>query len=233
MKTTETFLLVHSPVAGPRTWEGASQALARHGHRVIVPVLRLAEDASPPYWSRFAEQAARSFGEAAGPVILVAHSAAGPLLPAVAGLVAAGVRCCLFVDATVPARTGPTPVVPAQYLEPLRALARDGRLPPWSKWWGDDAMASLIPERTLRREIEEEMPSLPLGAFEETVPVPAGWPASPCGYLHLSPPYEPEASEARSRGWPVTHLPGGHFHMAVDPDAVAAALLHLTGTLVT
>ncbi|HEY8202958.1 MAG TPA: alpha/beta fold hydrolase [Actinomycetota bacterium] len=228
--TEEAFVLVHSPVVGPRTWAATAEALAQRGHGVVVPALRLAPDAGPPYWEHLVDQVVEAVeaGPAIRAVTLVAHSAAGPLLPAIEDRLPNPVPCCLFVDATLPARAGPTRVIPARYLAPLRDLASAGRLPRWSQWWGDEAMASLVPDPALRAEIEQEMPSLPLAWFEEAVPVPPGWPASQCGYLQFSPPYEAEAAEARSRDWPVTKLPGGHLHMIVDPSAVANALLELT-----
>ena len=229
--TDEAFVLVHSPVVGPRTWAATADALAQLGHRVVVPALRLAPDAGPPYWKHFVDQVAEAVGvarPAIRAITLVAHSAAGPLLPAIDDQLPVPVRCCLFADATLPARAGPTPVVPPQFLDRLRALARNGRLPRWSEWWGPAGISSLVPDPALRREVEEETPSLPLAWFEETVAVPEGWPGSGCGYLQFSPPYESEAAEARSRAWPVTTLPGGHLHMLVAPTAVATALLELT-----
>jgi hypothetical protein len=227
--TDEAFVLVHSPVVGPRTWAATAEALAQLGHRVVVPPLRLAPDAGPPYQEHFVDQVIEAVqtGPAIRAATLVAHSAAGPLLPAIEDRLPNPVRCCLFVDATLPARAGPTPIVPARFLDRLRGLARDGRLPRWSQWWGPAGISSLVPDPTLRREVEEEMPSLPLAWFEETVAVPEGWPGSRCGYLQFSEVYEGEAAEARSRGWPVTKLPGGHLHMLVDPAGVATALLEL------
>jgi hypothetical protein len=200
------------------------------GRQVVVPALRLVPDTGPPYWAHFVAQVAEAVRMARPAVeaaTVVAHSGAGPLLPAIEDRLPVQVRCCLFADATLPVRTGPTPVIPPQFLDPLRALARDGRLPRWSEWWGPAGISSLVPDPALRREIEEEMPSLPLPWFEETVPVPEGWPTSSCAYLQFSPPYETEAAEARSRAWPVTTLPGGHLHMLVAPNAVATALLEL------
>lgn len=244
--TGQVFVLVHSPVVGPRTWASTADALGRRGYRAIVPALRLPEEPVTSYWSHFVDQVVEAVEEAVSgsagtghpidTVTLVAHSAAGPLLPAIGSRLppsSPGVCHCLFVDATVPARTGSTPVVPAQYLPFLRELESGGRLPRWSQWFGPEAMAALIPDPDLRAEIEEEMPSVPLASFEESVPVPPEWPSSGCGYLHFSPPYDAEAAEARSRGWQVTRLPGGHFHMVVDPEPVTDALLDLATTLLS
>jgi len=56
----------------------------------------------------------------------------------------------------------------------------------------------------------------------------AGWDDRPCGYLLFGPPYDRMAQQARQRGWDVDHVPGGHLHQLVDPDAVAARLIALT-----
>lgn len=182
---------------------------------------------SLPTGAQFAGRVAASVGRSIGSVTLVAHSGAGPLLPAIEERLSVPVRCCVFVDATLPARAGSTPVVPPQFLGALRALAHDGRLPRWSQWWGPQGISALVPDEALRTQLESEMPSLPLAVLEESVPVPQGWPLSRCGYLQFSEVYGTEAAEARSRGWPVTTLPGGHLHMLVDPESVASALLEL------
>jgi hypothetical protein len=58
--------------------------------------------------------------------------------------------------------------------------------------------------------------------------VPAGWSDRPCGYLLFGPPYDQMAQDARERGWDVEHIPGGHLHQLIDPDAVATRILGMT-----
>jgi hypothetical protein len=41
----------------------------------------------------------------------------------------------------------------------------------------------------------------------------------------LSVAYEVWAEQAAASGWPTRRLDAGHFHLLVDPDGVAAALL--------
>ena len=111
----------------------------------------------------------------------------------------------------------------------LRALASDGVLPPWSRWFGEDAMRELVPEERLRVALEEDMPRLPLSYFEASVPLPGGWSARPCAYLRFSDePYAESAVQAREQGWAVAEMPGaGHLAMASNPIAVTDALLDL------
>jgi hypothetical protein len=162
--------------------------------------------------------------------VLVAHSGAGPLLPVVGQDAGPEVLAYLFVDASIPARAGSTPIVPAGFLASLEARAENGWLPKWSQWWGEEAMRTLVPDDVMRRRLEGEFPPLPFTFFQEAVPVPPGWPDAACGYLQFSPVYDPEMREAEARGWRTQRLPGEHLHMVVDPGAVAAALIDLAGT---
>jgi hypothetical protein len=222
------YILVHSPVVGPTTWRPVADVLEAQGRRATIPSLQGVEDSTPPHWRWCADRLVEAIGAEAGPVVLIGHSGAGPLLPIVGTEISGDVRSYVFVDATIPERMGSTPIVPAELLEPLEALAVDGRVPKWSRWWDDEeAMRGLVPDDAIRERLEEELPSLPLTYFREAVPVPEGWPDAACGYLLFSAAYEPVAREAESRGWPTRHLPGEHLHMVVDPEAVAGAIVDL------
>ncbi len=55
-----------------------------------------------------------------------------------------------------------------------------------------------------------------------------------CGRTVLSPPPLSSASSTDddvARGWSTTTMPGGHLHMLVDPEAVAAELDRLVSEL--
>jgi pimeloyl-ACP methyl ester carboxylesterase len=78
-------LLVHSPLVGRATWDLVAAGLAGRGYRVGVPDLTGTVAAGPPYCSRQAAVIARS--AAGGPVILIGHSGAGPLLAAAGALI--------------------------------------------------------------------------------------------------------------------------------------------------
>ncbi|HEX6480809.1 MAG TPA: hypothetical protein VF043_18370 [Ktedonobacteraceae bacterium] len=47
---------------------------------------------------------------------------------------------------------------------------------------------------------------------------------APGGYLLFTEGYRPYLEQVQRAGWPSRTLPGGHFHMLVDPAAVAATL---------
>jgi hypothetical protein len=223
-----TFILVHSPLVGTLTWRPVADALEARGNRVAVPSLLGVQESPQPHWRWCADRLADALGREEGSLVLAGHSGAGPLLPIV-GHDVGDVRTYLFVDATIPARTGSTPVVPAEFLASLETRAENGYLPKWSQWWGEDAMRTLVPDDAMRVRLEEEMPLLPLTYFQESVPVPPDWPDAACGYLQFSPAYDAEVREAEARGWRTLRLPGEHLHMVVDPEGVAAALIDLAG----
>jgi pimeloyl-ACP methyl ester carboxylesterase len=139
----------------------------------------------------------------------------------------------VFVDSFVPPTSGSLRLAPASLMSQLRALASDGVLPPWSSWFGEDAMRELVPEERLRATLEEEMPRLALSYFEASVPLPGGWSARACAYLLFSgEPYATSAAQARDQGWPVAEIPAaGHLAMASNPIAVTDALLDLERAL--
>lgn len=101
----------------------------------------------------------------------------------------------------------------------LRAeLAGGGRFPAWSP----DDLRELVPDP---EEFVADQRPRGLDYFAEPIAVPADWPVAPCGYLHVSAPYDGSAAQAAALGWPVVRVNGaGHFHMLMDPVAVADAL---------
>jgi hypothetical protein len=203
------FTLVHSPLLGPLTWRPVADRLG-----ATVPSL---VDIRPPYWRSIAERVATAITD---PTILVAHSNAGLFVPVIAE--AAPVAGCLIVDGRLPGATG-------RAHDFLRTIVRDdGRLPPWTAWWGEAEVAPLFPDEATRAAVSAEAPRLPIDYFEERIPAPPGWDTRPCGYLRFSDAYAAEADEAARRGWAVEHLPGQHLHQIVDPDAVAERIVAMT-----
>ena len=221
-------LLVHSPLVGRESWELVAADLAGHGREVAVPDLTGTVAAGPPYCAAQAKVIAR---EAAGqPVILIGHSGAGPLLAA-AGELIDDVRGYVFVDAGLPAPGQAwMETVPPELAAQLREMADpEGWLPPWSRWWGDEALAGLLPDPDTRRRFAAGCPRLPLAMFQEVHPPAPRWPAAPGAYLRLSEAYEDEAARARELGWPVAELISHHLALLTDPGPVAASLRELMG----
>lgn len=205
------FVLVHSPLVGPLTWGPVAERLG-----AVVPSLA---GLAPPYWRSIASRVAAAVTE---PAILVAHSNAGLFVPVIAE--AAPVAGCLIVDGRLPGHTARM----HDFLRPM--VDGDGLLPPWTAWWGDAGVAALFPDEETRAAVCAEVPRMPIGYFEERIPVPPGWDEKPCGYLRFSEAYAAEAEEAGRRGWAVEHLPGLHLHQLVDPDAVAGRIVAMTRT---
>jgi hypothetical protein len=223
-------VLVHSPLVGCASWDLVGADLAGRGYEVGVPDVTGTVTAGPPYCLRQAEVIARS---AAGqPTILVGHSGAGPLLAA-AGAVIGHVRGYIFVDAGLP-----TPgrawmdTVPPDLAAQLREMAdAQGWLPPWPQWWGDDALAELIPDPDTRQNFAAGCPALPLAMFEEIHPPAPQWPDAPGAYLLLSEAYRDEAARAAELGWPVTQQMSHHLALLTEPGRVAGSLCELIDEL--
>ncbi|MEU1364754.1 alpha/beta hydrolase [Streptomyces sp. NPDC005803] len=224
-----TFVLVHSPSVGPATWHPVADLLVASGHQVRVPSLLHVGAGEPPFWPRAAEAVRDDLTEipSESTLVLVAHSNAGLFLPAIRAGLDHPVAASVFVDAALPARTGPTPVAPPELLEFLRPLAVDGTLPRWTDWWDEKDVAPLFSDPAMRQKLVAEQPRLPLSYYEQDIPVPAGWDDHPCAYLLFGPPYEEVAADARARGWRVAHLPGEHLHQTVDPLGTTRLLLEL------
>ena len=226
------FVLVHSPLVGPTTWEPVAVALRGRGHEVAVPALWDNDTAAPPYWQQHAESVARALGAvpADRPIVLAGHSGAGPLLPAIGARLAQQVAAYLFVDAGLPvggasrldgmAREDPDWA--AQFAQELRAGAV---FPAWT----DEELAVIVPDAGRRQALLDELHPRDLPFFEEVIAVPDGWPDAPCAYLQFSTSYDTPARQARDAGWPFRRIDAGHFHMLVEPEAVAAALVELVG----
>jgi hypothetical protein len=214
-----TIVLVHSPLIGPLTWQPVATALAELGHDVVVPTI--AVDGGPPYYPSFARSVTARLS---GPVVLVAHSNAGLLLPSIAA--GSAVRGAVFVDALLP-RPGRTwfDTAPAELREHLRGLARDGMLPPWHEWFAWQDVAELVPDPDLLARFVAEIPALPLGYFTEPAPPVDGWADVPCAYVRLSEGYDEFAAEAETEGWWVRRVDADHLAPLTRPSVVVEPLV--------
>jgi hypothetical protein len=223
-----TVLLIHSPLLGPSSWRPCADLLEAAGHPVVLPDLRFSVTPPAGWWDRAADAAAAAVATAdtADGLVVVGHSGAGVLLPTVATR-ARPVAAVVFVDAVLPAPSGVT--IASERLRSFVAglPTEDGLLPPWSQWWGDAAMAELVPDPAARAAVAAGQPRLSPEFWAEPVPVPAGWPGDRAGYLRLSPAYVAEETEAARRGWPVRTIEGTHLDPVVRPDEVVAAVLEV------
>jgi hypothetical protein len=226
--------LVHSPLVGPLTWSPVSRRLRRRGIRTVLPLLTDQDDGAGPYWVQHASAVARRL-EPLRPddrLILVGHSGAGPLLPAIGAFSPHPPAGYIFVDAGLP-HPGRSPLDEVEAAIPefgaaLRAdLEAGGAFPQWT----DDDLRDIIPDTGLRRATLAELHPRGLAFFEERHPYFEGWPDAPCGYVRLSEAYDGPAREAQRAGWPYREFDAGHFHMLVDAPAVAEAILELVASM--
>jgi hypothetical protein len=218
-------LLLHSPLVGPASWLRVAPELQARGHDVAVPDLTavLADDG--PYYPALAEAAAAA---SASESILVVHSGAGALVPAIAAR--RDLSGAVFVDALLP-HPGESwfAGVPEQLGARLRSLAKDGMLPPWHAWWPKGALEKLLPDRAIGAAFLAEQHELPLAYFEEAAPdVPL---RTASAYLQLSEAYAADADVAAALGWPVARLDLHHLAVLTDPQTVAAKIEALASSL--
>jgi hypothetical protein len=227
-----SLVLLHSPLVGVESWGRLPAALARAG--VAAEAVAVGGDDRPPFADRYvgaAVEGVLALPDPTGPLALVGHSGAGPLLAAVGARLRAAGRPSggyLFCDAGLPeagaSRLDLLAVEDQAMAAAFRAeLERGGRFPEWS----DAELAPLVPDPAGRAALVGSLRPRGLAFFTEPLPTAAGWPDAPCGFLRLSAAYDHWAAVAAARGWPTARLDAGHFHPLVDPDGVAAALLGL------
>lgn len=226
-----TWVLLHSPLVGPMTWEPVAAELWRGGVETVVPDIGGAEVPGMPFWRYHAETVASALSslEKGRRVVLAGHSGAGPLLPAIAAALGRPVAAYLFVDAGLPA-DGRRPIGDGAFADHLRDLyASGGRFPNWT----DQALRDVVPDPQVRCRLVASQRPRPLEYWEQPIPVPRSWPDAPCAYLHFvpNPAYDDAAEGARRLGWPRLDIAGAHFHMLVAPATVTEAVRHLVGRL--
>ena len=220
------FVLIHSPLVGPVTWSAVADELSRRQVGVVVPDLGVpAESETGPHWKRHVALAARAIASipAAASAVLVGHSGAGALLPAIREAMDRACAGYIFVDAGLPSSNEPRKGTGgfARHLDEIHA--RGERFPNWS----DQDLRDVLPVPAVRTALLRELRPQPPDFWDETVPVFAGWPDAPCAYIRFgpNPSYDAAAAEAQRRGWRYRDLGGAHFHMLVDPVAVSDELL--------
>lgn len=212
-------LVLPSPFLGSDVYSPLPPALVGTGHSASV-----APTVDPPepngVIEAWTQEAARTHD-----VVLLPHSNAGLLAPAVAALVGAPI---VFMDAALPLAEGSTPMAPPNLLTVLEGLAGpDGRLPRWTRWWARDELAEVLPDPWFER-LDALVPEVPLSYVHGEAPVPAAWERESRAYLAFGSTYADEVATATRLGWPVHTVTGAHhLHCVVEPDDTAAAVTGL------
>jgi pimeloyl-ACP methyl ester carboxylesterase len=228
-KNSQISVLIHSPLVGPLTWSRVAAEMRKRGFDVFVPSLRDSPASKEPFWKQHARSVSEDLAQLPKDtfVTLVAHSGAGPLLPAIRQSIPNRVHAYVFVDAGIP-RDGASrldlmksedPEWAAQFREGLE----DGELFPT---WSMNDLQEVILDESLRRQMVAELRPRGLEFFTEPLPVFDGWPDAPCVYVHFSAPYNRPAAQAREAGWPTYEMEAGHFHMLVDAKAVSDLIIN-------
>lgn len=217
------FVLLHSPLLGPMMWQAVARELTRRGHAADAPAWPPLSGIVETFYPALADGLTAGLKPAAERLVLVAHSGAGALLPALAERLGERVAGVIFADAILP-HPGRSwfDTAPAEMRERLRAGAQMGELPAWDAWWPPGALERLVPDTALREALVAELEPLPIGYFEE--PAPTAPSPEPAAYLQLSGAYDGEGEAAGRYGWPLVRLPLHHLAMLTDPEAVASAL---------
>ena len=213
-----TVLLIPSPLVGPASWAGVASYLRGRGEDVRVA------DTGAPRRPEHVVDAVVAAASGVPDLVLVPHSNAGLYVPHLGERL--DVTATVYVDAALAGLGPDTAMIPSGLMATLRGLVdRDGRLPPWTRWWDD--LADLFPDAAARADVERSQPRIPLSYFEERLPVPEGWAERPSAYLAFGDTYAEEVGFARRRGWPLTTMTGRHLHMLHDPEEVGAEILRL------
>jgi hypothetical protein len=216
-------VLMASALLGPAAWEPVERRLNALGWDVT-----LAPDVSTPAPRTAADALAAYLGAvpAQRPMLLVPHSNAGNFVPTV--IAERNVVGVVFVDAVIPVDAGQQHLGTPEQLAALELLADEsGALPPWTTWFDAADVDPLFPDSATRSRIESAQPRLPLSYLRDHIHVESGWSLTPAAFLAFGDTYAPERERARAQGWPVTTVDGGHLHMLVDPDRVAAEIISL------
>jgi hypothetical protein len=160
--------------------------------------------------------------------VVIGHSGAGALLPAVAAKVTASTT--VFIDALVP-DAAEVSMPSGRFIELLDSLpVTAGRLPPWHEWWPQETLAQLVPDESLRRLVVTEVRRVPRSFYDNPVPLPKRWWTRPAVFLQLSAAYDDDRSRAERWGWPTRRLDGHHLDLVSGPDAIATIVIDLVGT---
>lgn len=220
--TMVTVVLMHSPFLGPSSMRPLADELASDGVAVLLVDLQMTVNEAPVH-QRLIGAFADALDDAgvAGPLVLVGHSGAGPLLPGFADALELDVAGLVFLDSDLPTpgRAWRETVDPA-LVRQVKESVRDGKLPRWDRWFPEDPLR-LVPAG-LREEMRDEAPEVPWDFLKEQRPI-VEW-SGASGYVLLSSVYEEAATQAEALGWPVERVESHHLAAATSPSTVAAAL---------
>src|SRR5688572_11244314 len=229
------YVLIHSPLVGGLTWSLVAEQMRHMGLDVMIPLLLDSPHSPEPFWKQHVESVSQALAHIpkSTSITLIAHSGAGPLLPAIRQYLPNPVKAYVFVDAGIP-RDGFTRLNLMKGEDPewaeqfQKELERGGHFPNWSL----EDLRDVIPDESLREQMVAEIRPRRLSFFTEFIPVFSEWPDAPCVYIRFSAPYNRPAAQAQQAGWPTYELNAGHFHMLVDPALVTEIVVKAVNKLI-
>jgi hypothetical protein len=224
------FALIHSPLVGPTSWKPVADHLGSLGYPVYTPTLVDSKTDARPFWEQHAASAAQAIQAApdAEGLVLVGHSGAGPILPAIGDRLDTPPTGYIFVDAGLPKNQ-------ASRLDLMRLESKEwaaefekfllngGRFPDWT----EKDLHQVIPDKLLRQQVVRELKPRSMPFFTERITISEHWTQTPCGYVQFTETYAIHADHARRLGWPTLRIQGKHFHMVVAPRRIAQALIEI------
>jgi len=198
------------------------------GIKAITPALTDSSISENPFWLQHAESVARDLRELslAYGLVLVGHSGAGPILPAIRQFLNHSVEAYVFVDAGIPidgfSRLDLMKSEDPEWARQLEEELLNGQHYP--TWTADD-LRDIIPDEDLRQKLASEIKPRSMEFFSEPIPVFDEWPEAPCVYIKFSSAYDKVSERVKEAGWPIYELKAGHFHMLVNASMVADLLI--------
>jgi hypothetical protein len=231
-----SYVLVHSPLTGPAAWGQLPDRL--RDEQIDVVVVDVDDDDEPPFADGYVRQAVAQVVDAqpAAPIVLVAHSGAGALLPPIAAALHSGEQSTggyVFLDAVLPLPGQPSrlDLLQEEGAGFTAAFAASLHAGAWFPTWTVDELADIVPDHEDRVALVRSLRPRGHDFFTEPLPDIGGWPDAPCGYLRTSAAYDHWVGVAQQRGWPIVARDLGHFAALADPEATRDALLELTASL--
>lgn len=229
-------VLVHGANHGGWCWERLVPLLEAAGHRVYAPTLTgLAERAAEltpdvGLETHVDDIASLIEGEGLQNVVLVAHSAAGAVVPGVSERCEARISHLVFLDAFLPGDgESVLDVEPPGSREAFLAVARDQ-----GDGWRIPRQESLLDRWGLinpadRRWVWERLTDMPLRACTDPVEAPGGAVQRlPRAFIDLTDPKNPgvvpSTARACSQGLKMMEIETGHEAMITEPAQLAATI---------
>ena len=219
-----TFCLLHGNWHDAASWDPLVGALRARGHDAVAPELPI--DDPKATWEDRAEAGLRALAGVEGPVVVVPHSATSGVGAMVAARLddALLVYLCPRLGHLDPPAGAPEPFRPDFPFPPRRA---DGA----NVWERDAAIAAMYGR--LPREVAESLAD----RLRPAAPPPDSFPLQqapdvPVALVFAADDefFEPEWEAFMARevlGVEPIEIPGGHFPMVEDPEALAALLSEL------